>query len=275
MATRAGINLPPEVFVKDAVEDAGASLPVPPHDRTFAYPKALACPSCGAHFSTLVIHARKDQPVERTSDFQQRYVTPFNPYDYELWVCPNDLYASLPADFAELSEIQRLKVAEVVDSVTAGWDGERPDFNNERTLRLRERGLQLALALYRMREASPSRLAAILHRLAWCAREQGNPETERSWLSQALEAYSTAYAESDLDGAKDELRVQYLCGEVSARLGDTPAALRWFGEALRHPALKDHPNWERMIREQWAQARADSGSRDTDSADNAEQGVER
>jgi uncharacterized protein (DUF2225 family) len=274
MATRVGINLPREVFVKDPVDDAGVSLPVPPHDRTVAYPKALTCPSCRARFSTLVIHARKDQPVERTSDFHQRYVTTFNPYDYELWVCPNDLYASLPADFGELSEIQRLKVAEVVDSVIAGWDGERPNFNTDRTLTLRERGLQLALGLYRMREAAPSRLAAILHRLAWCAREQGDPETERSWLLQALEAYSTAYAESDLDGAKYELRVQYLCGELSARLGDTPAALRWFGEALRHPNLRDHPNWERMLREQWAQARTISSSRDTDSENTAAEAVE-
>ncbi|HTD77370.1 MAG TPA: DUF2225 domain-containing protein, partial [Chloroflexota bacterium] len=172
------------------------------------------------------------------------------------WVCPNDLYAALPADFGELSDIQRMKVAEVVDGVTAGWGGERPDFNADRSLRLREQGLQLALAIYRMREAPPSRVAAILHRLAWCAREQSDTEIEQQWLSQAVEAYSTAYAESDLDGTRDELRVLYLCGELSARLGDTPAALRWFEEALRHPALKDHPNWERMLRDQWAQARA-------------------
>src|SRR5947209_470675 len=254
--TRVGGTLPREVFMVESPDAAGGSLPVPPHDRTVAYPKTLTCPACGARFSTLVIHARKDQPAERTSDFHQRYVTPFNPYDYELWVCPNDLYASLPADFGELSDIQRMKVADVVDGVTAGWGGQRPDFNADRTSRLREQGLQLALAIYRMREAPPSRVAAILHRLAWCARERSDTDIEQQWLSQAVEAYSTAYAESDLDGTRDELRVLYLCGELSARLGDTPAALRWFEEALRDPALKDHPNWERMLRDQWAQARA-------------------
>jgi uncharacterized protein (DUF2225 family) len=124
--------------------------------------------------------------------------------------------------------------------------------------------------MYRMREAPPSRLAAILHRLAWCARERGDAKAERSWLSEALEAYRTAFEESDFEGAKDELRVLYLCGELSVRLGETPGALRWFGEALRQSALKDHPNWEKVIRDQWAQARAKSGSGDGESVNAVE-----
>ena len=257
-AMRVGINLPRELVAEDPSrdEDGGLTLPVPPHDREVAYPKALTCPACGAQFSTLVIHVRKDQPAERSSDFHQRYQTPFNPYDYELWVCPNDLYAALPSDFGELSEAQRSRLSEVVESVVAGWGGERPNFNAERSLKLREQGLELALALYRMREASPARLAAILHRLAWCARERGDSNAERQKLSGALEAYSAAFAESDVDGVKDELRVKYLCGELSARLCDAPGAFRWFAEALRSPGLKDHPNWEKMIRDRWSDVRS-------------------
>jgi len=263
IALKLGINLPDEVFDKAPAPESGVSLPVPDHDPTVAYAKALTCPACGARFSTLVIRARKHQPVKQTSDFHQRFLSPFNPYDYELWVCPNDLYAALPPDFGELSDMQRLKVAEVVEGLVVRWGGERPDFNGERTLRLREQGLELALALYQMRGAAPLRLAAILHRSGWCARERGDSDTEQGWLSRALEAYSAAYMKSDLDGPKEELRVQYLCGELSVRTGDIPGALRWFEEALRHPALKEHPNWERMIREQWAQARTDGGSAHT------------
>lgn len=258
MAMRVGIELPRELFATTAHNGPRASLPVPPYDPAVVYPKELECPSCGTRFSTLVIHARKDQPVERTSDFHQRYLTPFNPYDYELWVCPHDLFAALPPEFNhdQLTELQRSNVAEVVEGVVAGWGGVRPDFNRERTLRLRQQGLQLALAIYRMRGASPARMAAILHRLAWCAREQSDYETERIWLSQALEAYTQAHHESELDGVKDELRIQYLCGELSRRLGDRAGAMRWFGDALRHPQLKEHPNWERMLREQLSETRA-------------------
>jgi uncharacterized protein (DUF2225 family) len=207
-----------------------------------------------------VAQPRKDQPAERESDFHLVYRTVLNPYDCEVWVCPNDLYAALPSDFEDLSAASRSRVSEVVEEVVASWSGVRPDFNVERTLELRERSLELALALYRMRGLPPSRLAAILHRLAWCARERGDAAAEQTWLAQALEAYITAYTESDLggDGKREELRVLYLCGELSARTGDLRGAVQWFGEALRDQRAVGHPSWERMIRDRWAAVRADA-----------------
>jgi cyclic nucleotide-binding protein/uncharacterized protein DUF2225 len=53
----------------------------------------------GTNFFALVVHPQKDMPAQRSSDFHQTYQTPFNPYDYEVWVCPNDRYAALPQDF--------------------------------------------------------------------------------------------------------------------------------------------------------------------------------
>jgi hypothetical protein len=75
-------------------------------------------------------------------------------------------------------------------------------------------------------------------------------------LAQALEQYVKAFEGSDLGGIKEELRVQYLCGELNLRLGDVPGAVNWFAQALREPKLKEQPNWERMLREQWSEARS-------------------
>jgi uncharacterized protein (DUF2225 family) len=205
----------------------------------------------------LLVHVQKDQPTNRSSDFHQSYRPPFKPYDYEVWVCPNDLYAALTSDFRELSELQRPRVAEVVAGVVAEW-GDKPEFNVDRTFELRERSLLLAHALYRMRGASPLRMAAILHRLAWCARERGDVDSELRWLAQALHAYSLAYHQTDMDNPKTVLRVLYLCGELNARLGDLNASVRWFGEGLRHASIKDHPHWERMMRGQWSAVRSQS-----------------
>jgi CRP-like cAMP-binding protein/uncharacterized protein (DUF2225 family) len=228
---------------------------VPLHDSAVAYPKTVDCPSCGSRFSALTVHARKDQPAGRESDFHNTYSSAHNPYDYEVWVCPNDLYAALPVDFPGLGDKHRLQVASAVEEVVAGWGDLLPEFNADRTLDLRQRALELALALYKIREMPDLRLAAITHRLAWCARERGDHDAEQAWLGRAREHYSIAYSDADLGGAQEELRIQYLCGELSLRLGDLNGAVTWFSQALRHPALKEHSNWERMLRERSAVAR--------------------
>jgi hypothetical protein len=39
-------------------------------------------------------------------------------------------------------------------------------------------------------------------------------------------------------------------------------AITWFAQALRHPGLKEHAIWERMLREQWAVAREKMASQE-------------
>jgi uncharacterized protein (DUF2225 family) len=252
---RQGALLTPDLATGDEVDNCPRTFAVPAHDPANFYPKALTCPVCGARFSVLVVHVQKDQPSERGTDFHHSYRTAFNPYDYEVWVCPNDLYAALPGDFAEISSLQRPRVAEIVAAVVAAWGGERPDFSVDRTFRLREQSLLLAVAQYRMRNVSALRLAAILHRLAWCARERGDTAAERTWLARALQAYSAAYNQDEMDNPKTVLRVLYLCGELNSRLGDQKAAIRWFSEGVQHPQINEHPHWERMLRERWSTVR--------------------
>lgn len=239
-----------------ASASAPAAYPAPEHDAAIVYPKRLTCPVCSTQFFTLVVHPQQDRPSERSSDFHQRYRTAFNPYDYELWVCPHDLYAALPADFPEISDLQQPRVAEVVADVVAHWGGVRPDFNADRGLDLRQKGLELSLALYHMRRATPLRIAAVQHRLAWCERERGNTDAERRWLAQALQSYMMAYNFLDEEHPKTVVRVAYLCAELNFRLGEVPAGVRWSSEGLRHPAIKEHPHWERLLREQWSNHRA-------------------
>ncbi len=255
LTARLGLSLPLRTTNAQTEMEHTPGPLVPKHDPAVVYPKTVDCPSCGTRFSALTVHPRKDQPAERESDFHNIYPSSHNPYDYEVWVCPNDLYAALPVDFADPGEKHRRHVPPAVEEVVAGWGDYLPEFNADRTLDLRQRALELALALYKIREMPDLRLAAITHRLAWCARERGDTASEQAWLGQALEHYRTAYSEADLGGAQEELRIQFLCGELTLRLGDVNGAVTWFTQALRHPGLKEHANWERMLREQWAVAR--------------------
>jgi CRP-like cAMP-binding protein len=112
LAARLGLVLPrAPVPTEPEVAQNLARLPAPQYDKSVFYTKRLECPACGAQFTTLVVHTRKDQPKDSETDFHKTYTTPYNPYDYELWVCPNDLYAAFPADFGDLREAQRSQVA--------------------------------------------------------------------------------------------------------------------------------------------------------------------
>lgn len=237
--------------VRTAAQTGPDALPavVPSYDRTLVYPRSVACPVCGSTFSALMYRPHKAQSADRTSDFQQLYRTAVTPSDYEVWVCPNDLYAALPADFGELAADRIEGIVDVVNDVIATeWDGQRPDFSGDRTPLLRRQSLLLALAIYRHRGARPLRVAGILHRLAWSARENGETDAERAWLAQALEAYEAGFQGEGSQTPDEDLRVQYLCGELSRRLGQFSAALTWFGNVLRHPALKHYPRWEPLAR---------------------------
>jgi len=270
VAERLGVPLPAELVAATEGEPmarSGQLLPVPAHDTTIAYPKTVDCPACGTRFAALTMRMMKDQPAARESDFHNTYRTSYNPYDYEVWVCPNDFYAALPAEFPDLREQDRAEVGPTVEQVVTQWTDGRPDFNVDRTLDLRQRSLELAFAQYRMRQAPHLRLAAIAHRLAWCARERSDVTMERTWLQVALDNYRGGYEVADLGGAKEELRVQYLCGELSLRLGDVDEAITWFAQASRHPNLSENATWERLIREQWGSARASASAlTETDSA---------
>jgi uncharacterized protein (DUF2225 family) len=252
LAARVGVGLQQEL--EDDMPPP-VVIPTPAHDPDLVYPKAVDCPACGARFSALMLHPRNDRPTARSSDFHRVYRTAINPYDFEIWVCPNDLYAALPADFPDLSAAHRARVDATVAEVVAAWGGERPDFNVMRSVKLREQALELALALYEMRGLPPARIAAIMHRIAWCARERNDTANERDWLTRALHAYMLAYRASILNNSRDELRVVYLCGELNLRTGNRDAAIRWFNEGVRHPQIKQHAHWQRILRERWALAR--------------------
>jgi uncharacterized protein (DUF2225 family) len=257
LAARVGIDLSAEPLELDQPVVRPRKLPAPEHDRAAIYPKEVICPACGTTFSALVFRTHKEQPSGRATDFHQSYRTPNKPYDYEIWVCPNDLYAALAADFTTLTPTQGAAVDATVEQVVANeLGGVRPDFNVDRTLTLRDQALRLALAQYRMRDASPLRLAALLHRLAWCARERGDDAaTEQQFLTLALAEYRRGYDATDGSNPQEELRLQYLCGELCLRLGDVSGALTWFAQALRHTDLKKYPKWDRMLRDQWVVAR--------------------
>jgi uncharacterized protein len=257
LATNWGVELPD---LEELFESSSPAVTLGHEPDPIAgalYSKTVTCPVCRIDFATQVVRVNKDQPLTQESDFHQTYDSAFNPYDYEPWVCPTDLFAALPSDFTQITDDQRERMPAAIGALVYGdWSGERPDFASGRSPVLREQALQLALVVCRTRAALPLRIAAVQHRLAWCARERADTVAEQVWLAEALKSYSAAHEQGADVSAKDTLRVEYLCGELALRLGDRAHAYTWFAQALQHPDLKAHPMWARMIRGQLTEARA-------------------
>lgn len=225
-------------------------LPAPPHDPARVFARQTACPACDAGFHTLVIRNSQDVPSSIETDFHRVYRESPSPYDYAVRVCPRCLYAATSAEWGTVDEQHPAGIrAAAAQVVAALWDGTRPDFQQDRTRALRRASLHLAVASYRVRGAMPLRFASLHHNLAWCDREEGNPDGERAWLRLARQDFQDGFDLIPKNDDKEQLRVLYLCGELALRLDEFEPASLWFLEVLRHPRVKLFPVWEQRARD--------------------------
>ncbi|MEC0271968.1 DUF2225 domain-containing protein [Peribacillus frigoritolerans] len=72
-------------------------------------------------------------------------------------------------------------------------------------------------------------LAGICLRIAWLYRIKQNKEQEERFLKFALKEYEASYSTGDFSGTQvSEARILYLAGEISRRIGNEKAAIRYF-----------------------------------------------
>ncbi len=234
-----------------------AVLRPPEHDAKRTLLRPTVCPVCSTGFSAIHLRPTQDVPVATESDLHRVYRTAATPYDYAVTVCPTCLFAAVANEFeAPLTDDQRAQVANAVARVVRDrWQGERPEFNVDRTPDLRQSSLELALEQYRARGASAQRLASLQHQLAWSARDQGKDDLERDWLEIALASYKAALDSISDDSLSEELRLTYLCGELALRLGAPDEAQAWFWHVVRYPNTPKRGTWQRMARTGWEHAR--------------------
>ncbi|MGE5455423.1 MAG: DUF2225 domain-containing protein, partial [Methylocystaceae bacterium] len=121
------------------------------------------------------------------------------------------------------------------------------------------RTFQLAVQSAQLRKASVGQLAGSLLGAAWVAREIGDANLEASYLNQARKQYELSYVQDKLPiGSLDEISMAYLIGELYRRTGHYKEAISWFGRALAVRKGSIAPALEKMIRDQWSQARSDA-----------------
>lgn len=226
-----------------------ANQPSPFFDR------AYTCPICMSKFNTRALRGSTVRVKERESDYHMIYDGP-SPVHYSIIVCPTCYYAAAAASFAEPL---RKDVADKVAVALQALRKEEPNFIGERDLPTVLRSFQLAIQSAQLKKASPGHLAGSVLGAGWIAREMNDQKLEMTYLNEARKQYELAYVQDKLPiGALDEVSMAYLVGELYRRTGYFPEAISWFGRALSARRGSIPPALDKMIRDQWSQARIDA-----------------
>ncbi len=132
----------------------------------------------------------------------------------------------------------------------------KQDFGRERTVEDAIRTMKLGVLSALLKKEKNIVIAGLCLRLAWMFRLLEETEQERRFLEKALVEYQASYLQSDYLGTKmSEMRILYLIGELSRRMGDETEAVRYFSRVIQHEKKSMEPKLVEMAREQWYEIR--------------------
>lgn len=210
------------------------------------YEKSVKCPVCSTEFKTKKVRASRLRLVKRDKDFLSYYKGE-NPLKYNIFVCPHCGYAAWEGKYNSITQKDR---EIVLKEITSKWNSR--DYGNKRTIDRAIETYKLALYIGQLLDYKRIDLGSLCLSMAWLYRIKEDLEEERRFLKLAKNLFEEGYYKESLEDTNmDELRLDYLLGEISRRLGDKEGALKWFNTTLSNPSLKYKPMIEEMVREQW------------------------
>lgn len=98
--------------------------------------------------------------------------------------------------------------------------------------------------------------AGLYIRIAWLYRTTDNHDQEMRFLKLALKEYTESYSTGDYKGTQvSELRLMYLIGELSRRVGQTQDAVRFFSRVIEKQRQSVEPQIVELAKERWQEMR--------------------
>jgi uncharacterized protein len=205
------------------------------------YDRKVTCPLCKRNYTTKKVLSKAIRTERVEGDFYAVYED-VNPIYYYVNVCVDCGFSFMEKTEPKIAQYVRDNYKR---EVLSRWNPR--DYCVGRSIKEAIVAYKLAIfcAQY-IGEASRTVGGLCLH-LAWLYRELGQQEEFR-FLRDALDCYLDAY-ETDRSIESDG-KITYLIGELSRRLGDAKAAVRFFNLVIQNK--KSEPKYVRLAREQWA-----------------------
>lgn len=210
------------------------------------YDKNVKCPVCDIEFKTKKVRTSRLRLIKRDKDFLSYYKGE-NPLKYNIFVCPHCGYAASESKYNSITDKDR---EIILKEVTSKWNSR--DYGDKRTVDDAIETYKLALYIGQLLDYKRIDLGSLCLSIAWLYRIKEDLEEEKRFLKLTKNLFEEGYYKETLEDTNmEELRLDYLLGEISRRLEDKEDALKWFNTTLSNPRLKSKPVIEKIVREQW------------------------
>lgn len=214
------------------------------------YDKQITCIHCQKKFDTIKIRKSTVKIVEIESDFHPIYKD-VNPLYYNVFVCEHCGLAFTK----EFSTYYPPNTKENLETrICNNWQPH--SFNGIRTLDQAIQAYQLAIICAEIKKEKSVLLAGLALRTAWLYREQEKFDWETRFLESSREKYIDSYLTGDYKGsAVTELKVLFLVGEISRRLGDIDTATKYFSKIIEQQRSSSEIDIITKTKEIWQEMR--------------------
>jgi len=216
------------------------------------FDRNVECIYCNNKFTTKKIRSRFIKVTEYDTDFRPHYASSeANALLYNIFVCTQCGF-SFSDDFTKYFAPGTKEL--IHERVTAKWIPS--DYSGGRTVDDAIKTYKLAGYCATLKKEKHITIAGIFLRLAWLYRQKENLEQEARFLKLARHEYLESYTTDDFKGTQvSEVRLLYLAGELSNRIGDIPAAIKYFSMVIEKQKQTVETKLVEMARERWQEIR--------------------
>jgi uncharacterized protein len=221
-------------------------------DLQAAFDRNIDCIHCKHKFTTKKLRSRFIKVTEYDTDFRPHYESDdVNPLFYNIFVCPECGF-SFSDDFTKTFAPGTKQLIE--EKVSSKWTSRH--YGDERTIDDAINTYKLAGYCATLKKEKHIVSAGIYLRIAWLYRQKDNKEQEIRFLKLSRQEYLESYSTDDFKGTQvSEIRLFYLAGELSNRIGDIKGAAKYFSMVIEKQKQAVETKLVEMARERWQEIR--------------------
>ncbi|RID85340.1 DUF2225 domain-containing protein [Peribacillus asahii] len=213
------------------------------------FDKSIECLLCKQPATTKKIRSRFIKVSEYDTDFCPKYAEgTTNGLFYNIHVCPK-------CGFAFSKEFSKYFAPgtkeEISEKICSHWVPH--SFSGERTINDAIQTYKLACYSAILKKEKHITIAGLYLRTAWLYRLKQNEEQEHRFMRLARREYEESFSIGDYTGTQvSEVRILYLLGELSRRIGELQAATKHFSMVLEKRKSAVETSIIQMARDRWA-----------------------